>query len=263
MRWLLLLMAMVTGSAHAETIRIPGPDGILLNAELFPAQGKVRGASVVALHGCSGPYPSRDYDWARRLASLGHTVLLPDSFGSRGLGSQCTVLKRTVTPSGLRRQDAFAALAWLAARPDTPKGGVVLMGWSDGGTTVLTAGRERPDTPPGLIRGLVAFYPGCKTTSETPGWTPVAPLMLLVGELDDWTPAPPCKVLADRLGSKMTLVTYADSYHDFDAPNAKLKENVGLASPAGGRAHTGTNPVAREDAIRRVPTFIAGLPPLP
>ena len=263
--WVLTLVfaAAIASSAtvRAETVRIPGPDGIILNAELFPAQGKSRGAAVVALHGCGGPYPSRDEDWARRLAMLGHTVLLPDSFGSRGLGSQCSVRNRLVTASGVRRQDAIATMVWLQRRAGTTPGGLVLLGWSDGGSTVLATGRAMPDLPAGLIRGLVAFYPGCRVVAETKAWEPAAPLLMLAGEADDWTPASFCHTVAERLPGKVTLVTYPNAFHDFDAPNAKVRARAGLATPAGGVAHTGTDPVAREDALRRVPAFIASLPP--
>jgi dienelactone hydrolase len=54
----------------------------------------------------------------------GHIVLFPDSFGSRGLGSQCRERNRVATSSGLRRLDASAAATWLAAQPYAPKGGV-------------------------------------------------------------------------------------------------------------------------------------------
>ena len=137
---------------------------------------------------------------------------------------------------------------------------MVLMGWSDGGSTVLTAGRALPDLPPGLIRGMVAVYPGCRVPAETKDWAPAAPLLILMGEADDWTPAAPCHALADRLPGKVTLVTYAGAYHDFDSPNQKVRIHSGLATPVGGTAHSGSDPAAREDALRRVPAFIAALP---
>ena len=262
MRVLVLLMLLLPTVLRAEAVRIPGPDGIVLNAELWPAQGRSHGAAIVALHGCGGPFPSRDNEWAKQLSALGHTVLLPDSFGSRGLGSQCSARSRPVTAAGKRREDALAALRWLAARPGTPPGGVVLLGWSDGASTVLTTGRAMPDLPAGLIRGLVAFYPGCRVASQTRGWEPAAPLLLLMGEADDWTPAAPCHVLAEAVGPKLTLVTYPGAYHEFDAPNRPVRARSGLATPVGGNAHVGTDPAAREDALRRVPAFIAALPPL-
>lgn len=267
MRVLVLLMLLATplaaGRVRAEAVRVPGPDGIILNAELYPAQGKARGPAILALHGCSGPFPSRDGDWGRRLSALGHTVLMPDSFGSRGLGSQCGARSRAVTAAGVRRQDALAAARWLQQRPGTPAGGVVLLGWSDGASTVLTTGRVAPDLPTGLVRGLVAFYPGCRVAAETKAWEPAASMLILMGEADDWTPAAPCHALADRLPGKVTLVTYPGAYHDFDAPDTKVRTRAGLATPVGGTAHSGTDPAAREDALRRVPAFIAALPPAP
>ncbi len=263
MRPFLLLLLLLPAALRAETVRVTGPDGIILNAEFFPAAGRAHGPAVVALHGCSGPFPSRDADWARRLAAMGHSVLLPDSFGSRGLGSQCGSRTRPVTAGGKRREDALAALQWMAARPGTPPGGVVLMGWSDGGSTVLAAGRAAASLPAGLIRGLVAFYPGCRVPSETRGWEPAAPLLILIGEADDWTPAAPCRALADRIGAKVTLVTYPNAVHDFDAPDRPVRKRGGLATPVSGAAHSGTDPAAREDALRRVPAFIAALPPAP
>ena len=97
------------------------------------------------------------------LAHAGHIVLLPDSFGSRGLGSQCSVADRSVDASQVRRGDAIAAAAWLTHQPGTPPGGVDLIGWSNGGSTVLYTAAQQPDLPSGLFRRFVAFYPGCAT----------------------------------------------------------------------------------------------------
>ena len=260
MRLLLLMMVVMPALCRAEPVELPGPDGVTLKAMLFPAQGQPTGAAIVALHGCSGPFPHRDYDWARRLAELGHTVLLPDSFGSRGLTSQCgrPMRDRPVTATGVRQQDAIAALQWLAAQPGTPAGGLVLMGWSDGATTVLTTG-GRADLPAGLIRGMVAFYPACRPALETAGWRPAMPALVMIGEADDWTAAAPCHTLAEQ-GTGITLVTYPGAYHDFDVADRPVKLRSGAANTASGEAHTGSDPAAREDVLKRVPAFIAALP---
>ncbi|MBY0339352.1 MAG: hypothetical protein K2X11_22250, partial [Acetobacteraceae bacterium] len=69
-----------------------------LRARLYlPAEPS--GPAIVALHGCSGiggadapiRLGPRERDWAARLTALGHPVLFPDSFGSRGLGEACGV----------------------------------------------------------------------------------------------------------------------------------------------------------------------------
>jgi dienelactone hydrolase len=266
MRYLVLIMLMLPAFAHAQAVRVPGPEGIMLNADLFAAQGKARGAAIVALHGCSGPAPARDEGWARQLAASGHVVLLPDSFGSRGLGSQCAARTRLVTPTGVRRHDALAALRWLAERPGTPPGGLVLMGWSDGANTVLTAGRATADLSPGLIRGLIAFYPVCRGIAETKDWTPAAPLMILMGEPEENSPSvAACHAVADKFPGKVTLVTYAGAHHEFDVPEAPsrakpAKAKHGLITPISGMTTANVNVAARDDAGRRVAAFIAGLP---
>jgi dienelactone hydrolase len=256
--FLALLAFLMHAGLHVERVSIPAPDGAALDAALVLPDGPARGPAVVALHGCGGPFPTRDGNWAVALAHAGHTVLLPDSFGSRGLGSQCGVREREVTPSKVRRDDAIAAAEWLVRRPGTPPGGVDLIGWSNGGGTTLYTAAQLPDLPRGLFRRFVAFYPGCKTEAHDTAWQPSAPLMILVGESDDWTPAPPCHDLAARFPRQITLVTYPGAYHDFDAPDRAVVERSGLATPPGGtgHAHTGTNEPARQDALRRVPAYL-------
>jgi hypothetical protein len=57
-----------------------------------------------------------------------------------------------VTPTGLRRQDAIEVAQWLVARAGTPPGGVALIRWSNGGSTVLATARVAADLPVGLFQ---------------------------------------------------------------------------------------------------------------
>jgi len=259
MRAFFSLLAFLThAGAHVQRVSVPLDGNISLDAALVLPRGPVRAPAVVALHGCGGPFASRDGSWALALANAGHIVLLPDSFGSRGLGPQCSVKDRHVRPSGLRRKDAIAAAQWLNRRPDVPSGGIELIGWSNGGGTVLYTATETGDLPAGLFRRFVAFYPGCRTLSRDSGWRPAAPLMILVGESDDWTPAAPCHDLAARFPAEITLLAYPGAYHEFDAPNLPVRLRTGLATAANGngRAHTGTNERARQDALKSVLAFL-------
>lgn len=258
MRMAVFLFLLIAVTARAETVHFAGGGGATLNAELFRPDGPPVAPAVVALHGCGGPFPARDQQWTRVLTAAGHIVLLPNSFGSRGLGSQCQQARREVTAGGLRRDDTLAAARWLAAQPGTPAGGVVVMGWSDGGSTTLATAQARDDLPPGLIRGFVAFYPGCR-------WTGIAasgpPILLLIGEADDWTPAEPCRALARRVGSRITLVTYPGAYHEFDAPIAvKTRTGIPHSQNPDQSVHVGENPAARADVLARVPAFLLTLP---
>jgi dienelactone hydrolase len=256
--FLALLAFLTQAGVHVDRVNIPAPGGVSLDAALVMPDGPVHAPAVVALHGCGGPFPTRDGSWAVVLAHAGHIVLLPDSFGSRGLGSQCSVKERSVTPSKMRRGDAIAAGTWLMRQPNTPAGGVALIGWSNGGGTVLYTAAARPDLPPGLFRRFIAFYPGCATEARDPAWQPSAPLLILVGESDDWTPAAPCHDLATRFPDRITLAAYPGAYHEFDAPDRPVVERSGLATPPSGtgHAHTGTNQPARLDALRRVPAYL-------
>ena len=118
--FLALLTFLLAAGVHVERVSVSGPNGIKLDAALVLPEGAAKMPPVVGLCGCGGPFPSRDGQWAVVLAKAGHLVLLPDSFGSRGLGSQCARKEREVTPSGPRRQDAIDAAQWLVARPGMP-----------------------------------------------------------------------------------------------------------------------------------------------
>ena len=245
-------------------------NGIDLKALLYRPAGAGPFPAVVALHGCGGLYNSdgalntRHADWAERLAAQGFVVLFPDSFGSRGAGSQCATTNRIARPAAERVSDAFAAKAYLESRPDVKPDAVSLLGWSNGGSTILYV----VDAAVGLRDGkadfarAVAFYPGCRVPAERGNWRARLPVLILIGAADDWTAAAPCEALAKQAaaaGTPVSIVIYPGAYHDFDYPNLPLRSRSGLAYSADGSgiAHVGTNPAARDDALRRVSMFLA------
>ncbi|WP_156323512.1 dienelactone hydrolase family protein [Bosea sp. AAP35] len=269
----LIGLALTTHAVSAggfERVRMPSYDGDL-DAVLYRPQGPGPFPAVVALHGCGGLWRDngklslRHSDWGERLAAEGFAVLMPDSYGSRKLGSQCGVKELTVRASRERVADAAAARTWLQARTDIRPDRIALLGWSGGGSTILAAIRKdrRPaDKGPDFARGI-AFYPGCRTQLESSSFEARLPLMILMGDLDDWTPAAPCSYLAkaaqDR-GEAIDLVVYPGALHDFDHPRREVKERSDIAYSATGtgKATVGTNPAARDDAIARVKAFLKG-----
>ncbi|PTM39054.1 dienelactone hydrolase family protein [Bosea sp. 124] len=270
----LIGLALVTTAALAggyERVRVPSYDTDL-DAVLYLPQGPGPFPAVVALHGCgglwrdSGKLSMRHSDWGERLAQEGFAVLMPDSYGSRKLGSQCGVKELTVRASRERVADAAAARYWLQSRSDIRPDKVALLGWSGGGSTVLAAIRKdrRPaDERPDFARGI-AFYPGCRLQLESSSFAARLPLLILMGDADDWTPAAPCDYLAKAAqarGETVDLVVYHGALHDFDHPRLEVKERSDIAYSATGtgKATVGTNPAAREDAIRRVKAFLKGL----
>ncbi len=226
--------------------------------------------AVIMLHGCGGAYAkegglnARHKMWGEYFAEHGYVALMLDSFTSRGIREICTVkfANRTLKESQ-RVGDAYAALEWLRAQPGVDAGRVVLLGWSHGGGVTLDTITKAPEKMAGF-RAAVSFYPGCTTRAKkSADFHPYAPLLLLIGEADDWTPAAPCKVLAAAAEARhepMQIVTYPDTYHDFDNPaltKARVRADVPNGVRAGGGATTAPNPAAREDAKRRVLAFFA------
>jgi len=258
-----------SGATTLRTVTFPGADGATLQGWLYePTPTSRRHPAVVAMHGCSGLIkagkPRQHFeDWGQRLAGLGFEVLFPDSYTSRGVGSQCKKRDRAVSPSRQRTDDANAALTFLETRGNVKAQAISLLGWSNGGSTVLYAvePRHAPRSSADFAKAA-AFYPGCRTPLESRTWKTRMPLLVLIGAADDWTSAQPCVDLVARAkadGANADIVTYPGAYHDFDQPDLRVHSVGGLAYTASGtgRVHTGTNPEARADAVKRISAYLA------
>lgn len=259
---LLVVSVMEAFASESERVTLPGPDGVTLQALLFKPAG-ARGPTpvVIALHGCGGntrrdgTLIPRVPDWSERWVAQGYAVLWPDSFGSRGLPPQCTVQKRVINPA-IRAGDAVASLAWLAQQPFADKARIALVGWSNGAGTALRAVAQAGErqVPAGLdFKEAIAFYPGCRPLVERRrAWVARVPVTILMGGADNWTPPGPCRDLGARAGVR--YVEYPGAYHDFDAPDAKIRErkNLTFTADGSGRAMVGTDPAARKAAIAEV-----------
>jgi len=258
-RLLLACAIMPSGAAAArfEHVEIVSPlarKGPFTARMLRPA-GNGPFAAVVALHGCGGLFTrkgemqSREVDWAERLVAAGYVVLLPDSFTARGISEICTVKERSIHPQD-RAGDAAAAARWLADQPFVDASRLALVGWSNGGSTVLWTVREGFMGQGADFRAAIAFYPGCRVMAARPQWRPRLPLTILIGGADDWTPPGPCRELGLRAG--VTVIEYPGAYHGFDAPNSQIRVRSNLALAKNGTAHVGTHPAARAAAIEAV-----------
>lgn len=249
----LLGILVLSRSASAfETVIYPGTNGKTMIAIVDHGAGNLPRPAVIALHGCGGlgskteVLGPRHDDWRQRLVDQGYLVIFPDSFGSRGLGGQCRTTNRPVRASVERADDVRATLTYLARRPDVQADKIALLGWSNGGSTVLSAiGRVI------AVKGAVAFYPGCQFYADSPRWQPSVPLAIEMGAADNWTDPEPCETLASRWPAQIRLTLYPGAYHDFDWPNMPLTLRTGLAASKDktGRAYAGTDPVARDTAI--------------
>jgi dienelactone hydrolase len=247
------LPAMPERQAPSIAMRVVRPDG----AGPFPA--------VVWLHGCGGVTPGARHleDWTRRLTRMGYVVAIPDSFTDRGYPRGVCGYGGQVGPE-TRAGDAYAALRSLEDRTDVVGDRIGLIGHSHGGWTVLAAMDEdvaaHARAAAGARHGFaaaIAFYPACTSRAWTAGYRPVAPLLILSGELDDWTPAPPCQRLAERArteGQPVSIVVYPGAHHAFDsyAPLTRIPEAL-----RGRGATIGGDNSARADSIKQVEMFFA------
>lgn len=266
------LAAACAGAAPAlQRVDLPPlPSGTVLHAHWLPAEGAERRPAVLALHGCGGLYAKggglaeRYRETAERLHAAGYAVLMPDSFGSRGLREICQTRYRERSVDVAQRVlDARAALAWLAAQPQVDARRIGVLGWSNGATTTLNLLEQRRTHPePGepAIAGAAVFYPGCGPLAKRQAVLEAAPLVMLLGALDDWTPAQPCVDFARSLqarggGSDVTVQVYADSYHGFDgtAP-VRLRADVPNGTSREG-VHQGGNPEARTQSLAVLDAF--------
>jgi dienelactone hydrolase len=267
--------AMLAGSsirpgqaAPAEAIELASGD-LKVKALLFKPDGAGPFPAVVGMHGCdglnnpTGNLSSRYRDWAERLGKAGFAVLYPDSLTARGLENQCRNRASVLRTNVERVADANAARTWLQRQSFIKPDRVSLVGWSNGGISVLWAVRPRAAVKDGTpdFRSAIAFYPGCNRLDST-AWSARVPTLILIGGADDWTSSRQCeRMVANARGrsARVSLVVYPGAYHDFDHPNRQLQVRSGYAFSVdgAGRIHTGTNPQARADALRRVPHWLA------
>lgn len=255
-------------AAPGETVDI-GQGGSTLKATLFRPDGQGPFPAVIGLHGCdglfnpSGKLSSRYRDWAERLNKAGYVVLYPDSYSSRGLGPQCRTRPAPVRTDRERVADAVAARGWLQSQAFVRPDRVSLIGWSNGGISVLWAVRPRAGLADGKpdFRAAVAFYPGCRRL-DTTAWSARVRTLILIGSADDQASARGCEQMvagARGRSARAAIVIYPGAYHDFDHPNRLVQVRTGYAFSVdgSGRVHTGTNPTARADALKRVPQWLA------
>jgi dienelactone hydrolase len=242
--------------------------------------------AVVILHDCSGLGPGSSgapWRWSSELMRLGYVTIWPDSFSSRGFPrGTCTESQQAAVRPAVRVDDAYAALAHLRTLPFVDGRRIAVMGGSHGGASTLASivatARNEARGPQGFA-AAIALYPSCSFgfgdfvvgRAREPGspitgyrgvFRPLAPTLILTGELDDWTPAEPCRRMVESAraaGHPAEIKVYAGAHHSFDsvAPVRHVAERVNSKVAGGRGATTGGNAAAWADARIMVRDFLA------
>jgi dienelactone hydrolase len=267
-----LLLASAPAAAE-ERVSFPSLDGaghapLVLTGFFFAASAPAPAPAVALFHGCGGPYDrhgqlsARMRDYAALFNAQGMHALVVDSLTPRYEKELCTQRAgtRRVTQAN-RRLDALGTVAYLAQRRDVDAARIGLVGWSNGGSTVLAAtNRRHRDVAAALVQPAfaVAFYPGCESELKR-GHEPVAPLLVLVGDADDWTPAAPCRALVKASAEpRPELESYAGAFHGFDsAAPLRVRKDVPNGVNPGQGVHVGGDPAAWRASRQRLLKFIA------
>ncbi|MDP2239216.1 MAG: dienelactone hydrolase family protein [Burkholderiales bacterium] len=242
---LALMSGMVLAADVPETVVFPSRDGkTQIKGFLFKPEKPGPYPAVVMLHGRAGPYSSlaqgvytaetltmRHKMWGAFWAERGYLALHVDSFGPRGFPQGFPKNSYRDRPSEVSEQDvrpldAYGALDYLRQRNDVVPDRVGLLGWSNGGMTLLSAlaqdfpGMMQP-APARGFRAAIALYPSCRIQSRQSGYRPYAPLLILAAADDDEVSPLICRDFAAEARGRdvdLDFVLYEGAHHGYDDP---------------------------------------------
>jgi dienelactone hydrolase len=260
-----------SGSAREMTLAVNHGPSEYIKAWWWPAavkkgdQSEEKRPAIILLHGCGGMLDrhgrpdQRMQFYAAWLLKQHWHVLALDSFSSRGVREICRRPRgeQAIVNQSLRRADLAAAIAWLIAHDAVDQDRLALIGWSNGGSTVLEYTHHKE--PQGLkalypgLRAAAAFYPGCAYRQRN-GYQATIPVLLLLGLSDDWTSPEPCFKLASSL---VEVTGWENAFHGFDG-HAPLRFRTDIRTGTNPRGvHQGANREAGDEAKMLLMHFLA------
>lgn len=228
-------------------IRVYRPEG----AGPFPG--------ILLLHGCSGPTPSHESDWARFYSERGVVTLAVDSLGPRQLDWERVCNLETLTGRE-RAADILAALEYARSLPFVDSDRLALSGFSHGAWTIWEFLLLASDQTPALgldewpadgahgVRAAFLFYGPCLEKFSVPIAT-----LVFQAENDRYIDEAACIEHARQLqrdpgakGEEFELHVFPGATHTFDhaQPNP--------ANLAAGSVHDPQATRTAQEAIERV-----------
>ncbi|RAI04130.1 hypothetical protein DLJ53_06685 [Acuticoccus sediminis] len=198
--------------------------GTSMAAELYtPTAFQPPFPAVVVSEGLGGVKSSRERRYGRFLAQHGFLTLVIDSFKTRGFENAAHPIRAINVTESMMLADAFAALTWLAARPDVDRRRIYNIGFSYGGMiSILTAYEQirRLFAPTDDAFAAHVSYYGPTVPRLEDYRTTGAPLAILNGELDRNFHPKRLDLIAGDLshgGSAVENHVFPDTYHQWDS----------------------------------------------
>jgi dienelactone hydrolase len=224
---LVFLAVALLACATTKTVTFPGSESLVLKGKLIKPKGDGPFPAVVMLHGCDG-IGGAGVDtyrrWASRLKSWGYVTLQVDSFGPRGDSFICDNIELMMRYVPKRAMDAHDAQSYLAGLKFVDPKRIAVIGWSHGALSVIAAVSEMPKKEIVPFQAAVAFYPYCyKSLGDLN-----APLLILIGGLDDWCSAELCSSnmpKQEKPKHEVILRVYPGAHHCFDWEDMDLVYN--------------------------------------
>jgi len=211
----------MTPAGYYALARKRGDKVTIFGTLQLPKGANGRVPAMVIAHGSGGVTDERETRWADQVNGFGVASFVVDSFTPRKILS--TSDDQAQLPTAANVADALAALRLLATHPQIDAQRIGVMGFSKGGQVAIYTALEP------FRRGVIAddlrfaahmpFYPYCNDWYQSAQVTG-APMLFLLGGLDDYTPAAPCREYADWFKSKgvdVTVTIYPNAYHEFES----------------------------------------------
>jgi dienelactone hydrolase len=179
--------------------------------------------AVVLMHSCGGVRNPHIKQHAQELLKAGYVVLVTDSFEPRGVQNCAT---RIVSGSA-GVADAYAALAYLAAKPFVDKSRIYQVGYSWGGivSTMLASPQSAKIVGSSLrFAATVSNYSNCSYQDKFQLVLRDSdrPFLMLMGESDQELPSSNCFPLLAEMkaqGSAVDWFVFPGATHSWDKPS--------------------------------------------
>lgn len=179
--------------------------------------------AVVLMHSCGGVRNPHVKQHAQELFKAGYVVLVVDSFGPRGLENCAT----RILSGSAGVADAYAALAFLAAKPFVDKSRIYQVGYSWGAVvSTMLASPQSAELAGSSLRfsATVSNYSSCSYQDKYQLVLRDSdrPLLMLMGDQDQELPPASCFPLLTEMraqGRPVEWFVFPGATHSWDKPS--------------------------------------------